>query len=143
MLAQQKSLARERQTYLVHQRLNPEGAATATAAHASDWQQAELEGVIKAVEYEKGTLRTERETLKRSQTKYQEQRNRLADQQREVARAVETLYEVERGIEARLRGEAASVAEAAERMRAEREEMGRGSDVIEEQMLAAMEEIQV
>ena len=111
--------------------------------HASDWQQAELEGAIKAVEYEKGTLRTERETLKRSQTKYQEQRNRLADQQREVARAVETLYEVERGIEARLRGEAASVAEAAERMRAEREEMGRGSDVIEEQMLAAMEEIQV
>jgi uncharacterized protein (DUF3084 family) len=96
------------------------------------------------VEYEKGTLKTERETLKRHQTKYQELKRRLVDQQREVARAVETLYEVERGIEGRLRAEATALAAAVERVKAEREEMvGQQGEEVEEQMLIAMEEIQV
>lgn len=147
LLDQQKCLARERQTYLVHRRLNPDGEASPPAPcddDQPDWQRAELEGILKAVEYEKGTLRSERATLRRSQTKYQEQRRRLADQQQEIVRAVETLHDVERAIETRLRGEAAAVKDAAERLRTESQEMmAGGTDAIEERMLAAMEEIQV
>ena len=57
-------------------------------------------------------------------------------------RAVETLQEVERGIELRMRTEAAAVKEAVERLRGESREMNGGTENIEERMLAAMEEIQ-
>ncbi len=57
-------------------------------------------------------------------------------------RAVETLQEVERGIELRMRAEAAAVKEAVERLRGESREMNGGTENIEERMLAAMEEIQ-
>jgi hypothetical protein len=37
-----------------------------------DWEElAELEGVLQALEAEKGTLKSERATLRRHQTKYQ------------------------------------------------------------------------
>jgi hypothetical protein len=74
--------------------------------------------------------------------KYQAQKRRLAAQQQEIVRAVETLQEVERGIELRMRTEAAAVKEAVERLRGESREMNGGTENIEERMLAAMEEIQ-
>ncbi len=55
---------------------------------------------------------------------------------------METLQEVERGIELRMRTEAAAVKEAVERLRGESREMNGGTENIEERMLAAMEEIQ-
>jgi hypothetical protein len=73
---------------------------------------------------------------------YQAQKRRLAAQQQEIVRAVETLQEVERGIELRMRTEAAAVKEAVERLRGESREMNGGTENIEERMLAAMEEIQ-
>jgi len=57
-------------------------------------------------------------------------------------RAVETLQEVERGIELRMRTEAAAVKGAVERLRGDSREMNGGTENIEERMLAAMEEIQ-
>jgi len=59
-----------------------------------------------------------------------------------MVRAVEALQEVERGIELRLRTEAAAVKEAVARLREESREMNGGTEDIEERMLAAMEEIQ-
>ena len=46
----------------------------------------EVEGMIRAVEYEKGTLKGQRETLKRNKDKVQSERKKIELQKRELGR---------------------------------------------------------